>query len=291
MIQFFTDTDTDITLAEARRMNFGLISMPYKVLDREEYPYNDYEYFDSERFYNMLRDGIVPTTDVLSVDKYIQYFEPCFSRGNDIFYVHFSAAMTKTFDNMYKALDKLKDKYPNRKFYEVDTKGITILSYVIVKEIAALRDAGKTPEEIIEWAKTEVDHYAVYFFADDLKFFKHSGRVSGLTARLGNMLGLRPIICMTSDGIMQSTENAYGRSGAIKKIFNYLDILGDDVPNHKIVIGHSDALNLANEVIANLKKKYGDKLDIEIKAVNPTAGSHCGPDGVGICFHSKSREQ
>jgi fatty acid-binding protein DegV len=23
--------------------------------------------------------------------------------------------------------------------------------------------------------------------------------------------------------------------------------------------------------------------------VNPTAGSHCGPNGVGVCFHAKNR--
>ena len=41
---------------------------------------------------------------------------------------------------------------------------------------------GKSIEEITKWAEEEVDKYATYFYADDLKFFGKSGRVSALTA-------------------------------------------------------------------------------------------------------------
>ena len=65
--------------------------------------------------------------------------------------------------------------------------------------------------------------------------------------------------------------------------------LGDDVANHKILVGHTDCLPIVDETIKALKAKFGDNLDIEIHPCNPTAGSHCGPNGVGSCFHSKQR--
>ena len=37
------------------------------------------------------------------------------------------------------------------------------------------------------------------------------------------------------------------------------------------------------------KEKYGDDLNIETVFVNPTTGGHCGPNGVGICFHAIHR--
>ena len=36
-------------------------------------------------------------------------------------------------------------------------------------------------------------------------------------------------------------------------------------------------------------KKYGDKLNVVFVDVNPTAGAHCGHDGVGISFHAMHR--
>ena len=37
-----------------------------------------------------------------------------------------------------------------------------------------------------------------------------------------------------------------------------------------------------------LEEKYG-KLPIEYVDGNPTAGSHCGPNGVGVSFHATRR--
>ena len=92
--------------------------------------------------------------------------------------------MTNTFDAMDQAIAFLKKKYPRTRFEEIDTKGITTLSYAIVREIGDLVKAGKTLDQVLEWTRTEVDKFAMYFFADDLKFFRRSGRVSGLAATM-----------------------------------------------------------------------------------------------------------
>ena len=38
-----------------------------------------------------------------------------------------------------------------------------------------------------------------------------------------------------------------------------------------------------------LKEKYGEDLRIEYVVVNPTIGSHCGPNCVGVAFHCHNR--
>ena len=289
MWTYFTDTDTDITPEVASLYGYKLISMPYSVDARPVYPFVDYESFDSKAFYDMLRGGALPTTSAISEEEYLRYFEPEFAAGKDIFYVHFSAAMTMTFGNMYKALDKLKAKYPERRFLEVDTKGITIVSYLIVREIGDMLNAGKTPEEIVEWAKTEVCHYSQYFFADDLKFFRRSGRVSGIAATMGGLIGIRPIIYMNDEGKMVSIGKEKGRNNAMCRLLSYVEEIGDDIKNHHFIIGHTDAPELAEEIASMLKEKFGNDLEVEFVVTNPTAGSHCGPNGVGVAFHSKRR--
>lgn len=289
MWTYFTDTDTDITPEVASGYGYKLISMPYSVDAKAVYPFVDYDVYDSHAFYDMLRSGVLPTTSAISEEEYIKYFEPEFAAGNDIFYVHFSAAMTMTFGNMYKALDTLKAKYPERKFLEVDTKGITIISYLIVKEIGDMLKAGKTPEEVVEWSKTEMDHYTQYFFADDLKFFRRSGRVSGIAATMGGLIGIRPIIYMSSEGKMVSIGKEKGRNNAMNRLVSYVEELGDDLKGHRFIIGHTDAPELAEQLAVMLREKFGEDLDIEYVVTNPTAGSHCGPNGVGVAFHSKRR--
>lgn len=289
MYQLFTDTDTDITPEVAKGYGYKLISMPYVEGDKEIYPYEDFQVFDSKNFYDTLRKGNLTSTCALSPVKYAEYFEPTLKEGKDILYVHFSAAMSGTFDAMRLAWKELSEKYPERKLYLVDTKGISICSLNIVKEVGDMAKQDKTAEEIVSWAQTEVDKFAVYFYADDLKFFARSGRVGQFSAIMGNLLGIRPIIHMNAEGKMVSIGKAKGKKATLAKLMEYVKTLQEDIKKHRVLIGHADALPLAQEMEKLLKNEFGSDLNTEIVEVNPTAGSHCGPDTVGVCFHAKHR--
>jgi DegV family protein with EDD domain len=289
MLTLYTDTDTDITPAVAAEYGFKLISMPYSVDAKTIYPYVDFTEFDSRSFYDMLRSGVLPTTSAISKERYLEYFEPEFAAGNDILYVHFSRAMTVTFEAMDQAVAELRQKYPERRFAEIDTKGITTISYAIVRAVGDLHLAGRGLDELLDWAKTEVDHYAMYFFADDLKFFRRSGRVSGLAATMGTLIGIRPIIYMSPEGKMVSCGKTKGRAKAMELLVDRVAELGDNVKNYRFYIGHTDAPELAQEVAGMMKERFGQDLTIEFVVTNPTAGSHSGPNGVGVCFHAKHR--
>ena len=289
MLTLFTDTDTDITPEIAKKYGYKLISMPYRIGDEEIYPYVTFDKFDHHAFYDMLRAGTLPSTSGLSPQQYLEYFEPEFKKGNDILYVHFSGAMSGTFEAMRLAVEDLKERYPDRKFYTIDTKGITLGSYNICLEIGDMYLENKTAEEMIAWAEKEVDKFAIYFYADDLKFFKKSGRVSGLAAFFGGMIGIKPIIHMNSEGKMVTYSKGRGRMQTFKKIVDIVDELQDDMRSHRVIITHTDCEDLAKLMADLLKERFGQDLEIEFSIVNPTAGSHRGPDALGVSFHAKHR--
>ena len=289
MYTLFTDTDCDITPEIAERYGYKLISMPYTIEGKQVFPYVDFKDFEYKEFYNRLRKGVVPTTSALSPVEYINYFEPEFKAGRDILYVHFSAEMTATFNSMRLALEELKEKYPERKLYDIDTKGITLGSYNICLSIGELYKNGASIEEIQAWADREIDRTAFYFYADDLKFFGKSGRVSGFAAFFGNIIGLKPIIFIDTDGKMKTKDKCRGRKQALQKLLNYVIDLEDDIKNHRVIIAHTDALPIAEEFGDMMKDYFGEDLKIEYEVVNPTAGSHCGPNAIGVSFHAKHR--
>ena len=289
MFVLFTDTDCDVTPKIAKELGYELISMPYTIGDETIYPYVDFKEFDYKGFYKTLKSGIIPKTYAISPGEYIKYFEPVFESGNDILYVHFSKAMSGTFNAMAIAYEELLEKYPERKLYTIDTKGITILSNIIVKEIGDMYLNGKTAFEIMEWAEKEIDHYATYFFADNLTYFKRSGRVSNLKAAMGNLIGFKPILYMDEKGTMTNIGKERGRTRALHKLVSYVENLSVDIDKHRIIIGHTDALELALKLGEMLRGKFGENLNIEYVVVNPTAGSHCGPDAIGVAFYAKHK--
>ena len=289
MLRLFTDTDCDVTPAIAKEYGYELISMPYTVDGKLYHPYVSEPDFDHKTFYNMLRAGTLPTTSAISEAVYISYFEPVFAAGDDILYVHFSSGLSNTFESMRMALKTLNEKYPERKFWSVDTLGISAQSLNMALEIGDLYKAGKTAEEIVEWAKVEVPKFPLYFIADDLKFFRRSGRVSGLAATMGSFIGIRPVIYVDDNGKMISIGKEVGRNKAIDRLVQYVEELGEDVKGHRVTIGHADCQELVDILVTKLREKFGDDLNIVISLVNPTIGSHCGPNGLGVCFHAKHR--
>ena len=290
MLKLFTDTDTDITPQQATEYGYSLISMPYSIGDEQYYPYKDSDTIDFKQFYDTLRSGALPKTSALSPVEYREYFQPAFKEGHDVLYVHFSAAMSGTFSAMKLAVDELLSEYPNRKFYTIDTKGISILSLQIVREVARLHKSGATIDQILAWANQEVDKFAIYFYADNLKFFKRSGRVSGISAMMGDLLDIKPIIHINNAGQMVSLSKSRGRKATLKKIVEMVSNSQENMADYKVLVAQADAMEIASMAVDMLKDRFGDDLDIEIVAVNPTIGGHCGPDAVGISFHAKGRE-
>ena len=110
MSVFFTDTDCEMWFTDAEDLKMNVIGMPYTI-NGQEAVYDFGKNTNIEEFYNEMREGKVATTAALNVQNYIDYFEPIFESGEDIFYVHFSSNLSCTFDSMNKAVEILKEKY------------------------------------------------------------------------------------------------------------------------------------------------------------------------------------
>jgi len=289
MYSIFTDTDTDTTKQIAEHYGYRLISMPYAVDTTEVKPYEDFDEFDSHAFYDMLRSGVMPRTSSISELNYIDYFEPDFKAGRDILYVHFSRNNSSTFQAMDRAVETLKKKYPGREFYEIDARAISVGALAIVCEVGDMYLAGKDIPEILRWAETEVDHFAAYFFVDDLKFLQRSGRVGGVAGFVGNLLGVRPMLYMSAAGNLETVGKEKGRPNAMHRLVSYVEELGQDIEKHRIIIGHADVPELVERLKHMLIERFGENLRIETVLINPTVGCHSGPDTLGLSFHAIHR--
>lgn len=290
MYKIFVDSDSDFTLEECRKYDLGLISMPYEIEGENVYPYFDWETYDEHEFYNKLRSGILPSTSAVNPEEYVQLMEPFFKEGKDIIYVSFSHALSSTFNALRLAQEQLKEKYPERFIEVIDTKGITGCAYLAGIEIIEYIQSGEhSLDEIRSFAKDTVEHTACYLYADNLKFFAKSGRVSGFSAFVGGIIGIKPIIYLNEEGKMLTVDKVRGRAKAISALVKYVKDLGDDLKNHMLVVAHTDFLEGAEEFVKEVKAALGDDLKIRIQCVNPTNGAHAGPDCVAVAFHAIHR--
>jgi fatty acid-binding protein DegV len=95
---------------------------------------------------------------------------------------------------------------------------------------------------------------------------------------------------MNDEGEMKNIGKVKGTKNAIKALADYVDQLkAPDFTKHKIIIAHGDAPELVEKLVALLKEKFGQDLDIMVGPINPTAAAHCGPDTIGITFYAIHR--
>ena len=97
-------------------------------------------------------------------------------------------------------LEIVREKYPDRKLIVIDSTCSCGGYGLLVDTAADLRDDGKKMEEIEAWVKENIRNVHHQFYATDLKFFKRSGRVSGLAATAATILGICPIMHLNYDG-------------------------------------------------------------------------------------------
>lgn len=290
MYKIFVDSDLDVTPKYAAKHDLGLLKMPFIINEKIYYPYSESDDFDFLGFYKALEKGIVPKTSALNMNEYIDAFEPVLKEGKDILYIHFSSAMSGTFQVLKNAKDELLEKYPDRRIETIDTLSITAGGLNIIEDLIKYKEShNSTIEELKAYSETIIQRYAIYFFATDLKFFKRSGRISNFAGFMGDIIGLKPVIYVSKEGVMTTLAKAHGIKQAISKIFEYMDKVGDEVEKHHIIIAHTAAFEAVELVRNKLKEKFGDNLDIEEILVNPTIGSHCGPNCLGISFFAKER--
>ena len=285
---FFTDSDSDLPYRYVDELDMTMVYMPY-IIDGKEY-FDDLgrdgkqkEYFDN------MRAGATPSTSLLPIGAYLEYFEPVFEAGKDILFVAFSSQLSGTINNIYAARDELLEKYPERKMIVVDTLSISIPQAILILKAHALYREGKTMEEVAAWLEENKLRAQAFFTVDDLVYLRRGGRISAIAATLGTMLDLKPVITESRDGKLVAVEKVQGRKRALRTLADRAAANIEDPSIADVTILHADAPEDADRLEKLLKEKIPGLENISREYVGPVIGAHCGPGTVAVCFFGKER--
>ncbi len=284
MSKFFCDSNCELWFDKVEQLGIDYISMPYTI-EGEEFYYDLGKNTDARAFFAKMRKGAVPKTSALNEQDYIEYFEPVLKSGEDILYVTFSHKMSATFESMNKAIEELKEKYPDRKVTVVDTKHISMAAGLVVLYAAKKHNEGASDEEVVKFVEEFREKVKCYFTVSDLVYLKRGGRCSSFKAFVGTLFNIKPQITNV-DGKLENFEKSKGRKKSLKDLVSYLDANNVDT-SYPIVIMNADTDEDTAFTVSMIKEKYADA-DIWEQLVGPVIGSHCGPDTVGMIFVAKN---
>ena len=243
---------------------------------------------DPHEFYDQLRAGKTATTSAVNVAQFSEAMEPCLQAGKDVLVLAFSSGLSTTYNSAAIAADDLREKYPERKIYVVDTlcasMGQGLLVYLTAKE----REKGGSIEQVRDWAENHKMSIAHQFTVNDLFHLKRGGRVSAATAVVGSMLAIKPVLHVDNEGHLINIGKVRGRAASLKALVDAMEKSAIDPADQTIFISHGDCWDDANAVADMVKERFGVK-EVIMNYVGPVIGAHAGPGVVALFYIGKER--
>lgn len=236
-------------------------------------------------FYDSQRSGELTKTTQITPYQYINFFSKLLNEGYSILYLSLSSGLSSTYQSAMLAASELNDEHKDEKVYVVDTLGATGGIGVLLELACKYRKEGKSIEEncaLLNNAKLKLHHF---FMVQDLMYLKRGGRVSGATAVVGTVLGIRPILKIDENGKLVNFTKRRGNKLALEelaKLFNENYELNDS----PIYIVDGDAKELGDFLASEIKKLIPEVV-VKRNMLSPIIGAHTGPGLVAVCFIGK----
>ncbi len=283
-----TESSADLSPQLVEKLGITVLPLSF-ILDGKTYQdYPDQREMESHDFYEQLRQGKTATTSAVNVHDYTVALEKLLKEGHDVLVMSFSSGLSSTYQSSVLAVDELREAYPDRKFYTVDTLSASLGQGLLVCLAANERNNGKSIEEVRDWVEHNRLKLCHQFTVDDLQFLKRGGRISAATATVGTMLKIKPVLHVDNEGHLVSIGKARGRSAALKALVDKMEQTAIEPKAQTVFISHGDCPEDAQLVADMVRDRMGVQ-EIVINRVGPVIGAHSGPGTVALFYVGTER--
>ena len=283
-----TDSCANLTDAQIKEYGVEIISLKYRIGEKDYDSYIKGEKTDFAETYRLLREKAEITTSLANRGDCDKVIPEILENGEDVLILSFSSGLSGTCQNVILSAEDYKETYPDRKIMVVDTLCASLGEGMAVHYAVKLRNEGKTIEETAEWLENNKLNICHIFTIDDLFFLKRGGRLSGTSAVVGTLLGIKPLLHVANDGKLYVTGKARGRKAAMEHLISSVGEKGTNIENQDIFIAHGDCEEDAKYIGEEVKKRYKVK-NVVYNLIDPVIAAHAGPGTLAIFFMGKER--
>lgn len=286
-MHFVVTTDTSGNLLNKQVSDYDLKVIPFSYfIDGEEHTCLDTDTFNGDEFYSIFKTDVSVTTTQINPKAYADFFEPFLKDGKDIIYVSMSSGISGSCQSAIIGANMLLEQYPARKIEVIDTMGASLGEGLIAVRAAELRDAGMETEAAAGELRALSNRMFNVFTVNDLMFLRRGGRLSNLSAIVGTVLHIKPILKGAEDGQIVAFAKVRGRKRSVEALAAQYDKLAVDPEKQTIGIAHAACREDADYLISLLRKNRPPK-DILLVDYEPVTGSHVGPGALALFFESR----
>lgn len=276
MIKIIVDSTAYITKEYAEKNDITVI--PLRVLYREHEFEEGYPGTFDAFFEDFTKTKIFPKTSQPSLETFIEEFDKAIDAGNEVLMITISSTLSGTYSGACLAKDQCKDP---SKVHVLDSQSNAQMIFGYVMEAVEMIKKGCTLDEILKRIEVLVENSAVSFIPDTLEYLAKGGRIGKVTATLGTMLKIKPIITFKK-GVL-SDRKSFGMQKAMKDLIATMPskikkLFIIHIANTK----YFEMLKgMVNQYLDGLENK--DSIEIYEGELGPVNAAHVGP-AVGLVW-------
>lgn len=280
-----TDSAANLTAKQLRDNDIIAIPLPY-FFKGKECGCEILETFDDMAYYAALKNGEKVTTSQINPQKYTDFFRPILEDGRDIMFIGLSSGISGSLSSAKMAREQLAEEFPERKIELIDSLGASLGEGLHVLRGANCRKNGMSFEETADEVRKHIPKMYQVFTVDDLMHLKRTGRLSNLSATVGTVLGIKPMLKGNSEGKIVSFGKVRGRAKIIAALAEKYRELAVNPQSQTVGISYADCREDAERLAALIKEINPPKKLLTVKH-EPATGSHLGPGALALYFEGE----
>lgn len=280
MYWIMTDSTIDMpeTFAPAQK-NFQVAKLSY-IIDGQSY-LPDGTDAQTRSVYDQMREGKTITTSQVNSESWKERFEPVLRAGEDVLCITFSSGLSGTYQAASIAAQELRSKYPERTLEVIDSLAASAGEGLMVHYALKNRDAGMSLAENAAWVREKLPHLTSWFTVDNLMHLMRGGRVSAVSAYVGTLVKIKPVMHVNEEGKLIPREKVIGRRKSLRALVDKVKEKIVEPEGQLVTISHGDCEADARWVGDMIKAEL-PMVDVQISLVGPVIGAHTGPGVVAV---------
>ena len=283
-IKVLIDSSSGLPLEECKKRDYEIIGLPF-MLDDVEYDDLTITWDD---FYSKLNTATKINTSQANIKIVVEKIDEMLENCDKVLYLPITSGLSSAYNTGYLLCEE--EKYKGKVFC-IDHRTISIPEVRLLDDISCMIESGLSATDIKEKVEKNAKN-DIWIVVDNFNFLKKGGRVDAVTATIGNILNIKPILY--SDG---------GKFKVVKKersIKNALDVILDieasSINNdlskigkeYLIDVAYTKNIDLATEMRQEIHEKFNIPIDnINMYELPKVVGCHTGPNTLGTAIYRK----
>ena len=268
-----TDSSCDLPVELLQQNNVHVVPLGVTIGEKTFKQYPDYREMSKDEFYQALQNGETGHTAGTNIQDAAEMMTDIVKNGQDIIYLSLSSGLSCSYQNACLAAEEVLEEYPDAKIAVVDSLSVATGLGLLILKAAHYRDDGMDFNTALENIYDNIKDVRLKFVVEDLDALRRGGRISHLTASVGSMLNIKPLLHIDPNGKIQSFGKARGRKAALKQLSNDMIMSARDTTT--FIIAHTGALDDAEEVKTTVEAAH-PHANVIITEIGPVVSTHTG---------------